>query len=133
MNILQGTISSVQTDGQLSLVKVSVNNTVWSAIVIDTPQTLHYLKENTPVKLVFKETEVIISKDNPGNISLQNQVNGKVTVLDKQPLLCKVTMQTDVGKIVSIITANATDQLHLAEGSQVTAMVKTNEIMIEPC
>lgn len=133
MNTLQGTISSVQTDGQLSLVKVSINNSLWSAIVIDTPQTLPHLQKDAPVKLVFKETEVIIGKDHPGNISLQNQVTGTVTALDKQPLLCKVSMHTECGNMVSVITTNAANQLNLTEGAEITAMVKTNEIMIEPC
>jgi molybdopterin-binding protein len=39
-------------------------------------------------------------------------------------------MTTSVGIISSIITTNAVKQLELKEGVAVTAMVKTNEILI---
>ena len=39
-------------------------------------------------------------------------------------------MDTDAGKVVSVITTNAVNELQLKPGTQITAMIKTNEIML---
>jgi molybdate transport system regulatory protein len=44
--------------------------------------------------------------------------------------LSKIVVESSVGNITSIITSNAVEQLQIKVGSQVTAMIKTNEIML---
>ncbi|GAB5527880.1 MAG: hypothetical protein Roseis2KO_57520 [Roseivirga sp.] len=130
MNILTGKIASVTPSGELSLVGVSCADLLITAIVIDTPETAPYLKPDTTVKLLFKETEVIIGKGIDHQISLRNQVMGTITGLEKGTLLSKVTITTKVGEINSIITTQAANQLGLNIGAEACAMIKTNEIML---
>ena len=101
-----------------------------SAIVIDTPETAPYLKIGNFITVVFKETEVIIGKWNTYEISLRNKFEGTIDFIESGELLSKLTISTLVGKIKSIITTNAVKQLNLEIGTEVTAMIKTNEIMI---
>jgi molybdopterin-binding protein len=130
MNILKGTIEKLSISGSLTLIGIKVENIAMSAIVIDTPKTVPYLKIGTTITVVFKETEVIIAKGNTDGISLRNKFKGTIESLESKELLSKLIINTNVGKISSIITTNAVNQLNLTIGTDVTAMVKTNEILI---
>jgi len=130
MNILKGKIDSVNENGQLSLVKVSVGKLTFTAIVIDTPGSAPYLSSGNDVNVIFKETEVIISTGQRPQISLQNKIPGIVHSIESGELLSKLVLETEVGRIKSIITHRAVSQLELEVGSKVVAMIKTNEIML---
>lgn len=130
MNVLSGKIASVTPSGDLSLVKVHCGGIFISAIVIDTPDTASYLSTDRTVRLIFKETEVIIGKGFEHEVSLQNRLNGKIIHIEKGELLSKVTISSKPGEISSIITTNAVNQLGLTIGTEACAMIKTNEIML---
>ncbi len=131
MNTLQGQISNIQVNGSLALVSTRINPIDFTAIVIETPETADYLKIGNTIHVLFKETEVVIATETSKNISLQNQIPGTVTQLKKGTLLSRLTIDTMVGDIVSVITTNAIDQLNITEGTKVTAMIKTNEILLQ--
>lgn len=131
MNILKGTIQNLSVSGNLTLLRIGVNDSLITAIVIDTPETSSNLKVNNPITVIFKETEVIIGKGDTSQISMRNQFKGVIKSVESKELLSKLTIETSVGDITSIITSNAVNQLDLAYGVEVTAMVKTNEIMLQ--
>ena len=130
MNNLQGKIHDIKTSESLSLIYVMVNNCKITAIVIDTPKTNKLLEKGKNVTVIFKETEVIIGKGHNHEISMQNKFEGFIKHIESKNLLSKVTVSTKVGDIKSIITTNAVNQLQLTVNKEVTAMVKTNEIML---
>src|SRR5680860_1297757 len=74
MNILSGNITGIQGSESISLVKIAVENTIFTSIIIDTPESNAYFKIGNAVKIYFKETEVIIAKNAPLNISIQNRI-----------------------------------------------------------
>jgi len=130
MNILKGKIASIKVNGDLSIVKVDLGHTIFSTILIDTPATADYLKLDNEVKVIFKETEVILGVGDMSGISLRNKLVGKVSSIESDQLLSKVTIKTDLGLVTSIITSNAVAQLKIVEGLEVSAMIKTNELML---
>jgi len=130
MNILKGYIEGIKVNGDLSIVHVNVAGFIFSTIVIDTPKTASFLKVKNDVKIIFKETEVIIGVGDMSGISLRNKMVGTVTRIDADILLSKLIMKTEIGEISSIITSNAVKQLKIKLGMEVTAMVKTNEIIL---
>lgn len=130
MNSLLGNITEITTEGSLSLVKIQVQQTVFTSIVIDTPETASYLKTGSTIKLLFKETEVILAKKITGIISLQNKIDCTVDSFEKGALLCKIVLNFETAKITSVITRNAFDQLEIQENDEITAMIKTNEISL---
>lgn len=129
MNILPGTVQDIQTHGNLTLVKVNVSELVFTTIIIETPETVGYLKESAKIKVMFKETEVIIGRNEPV-ISLQNRIPARITDINQGQLLSQITLQYRDYTIGSIITSNAVEQLKLSTGDEVVAMIKTNEIML---
>ena len=130
MNQLSGEIESIETKDSLSLVSVKVGTTILSAIVIKTPQTASYLKIGNPIQVIFKATEVTIGSGYVHHISLQNQLTGEVVAIESGQLLSRLALKTAVGLIFSVITTKAVNQLQLQVGSEITAMVKTNEVML---
>ncbi len=133
MNSLQGEIIQVDISGNLSLVGIKVGECHFKSIIIETPDTVDYLHIGGCVEVLFKETEVIIATGENLQISLRNKMISTITSIDKGLLLTKLVLQTNAGEIISIITSNAVDNLNLTEGKQVTAMVKTNEIILAKC
>ena len=130
MNILKGAIKEIEVSGELSIVRVDVRGNLLSTIVIDTPETAEFLKLGNPVRVIFKETEVIIGVGDMKGISLRNKFWGKIKIIEKDLLLSKLLVDCEVGEISSIITSNAVEQLKLQEGMEVCAMIKTNELML---
>ena len=117
-------------NGDLSIVKVNLGDTIFSTILIDTPETADFLKLENEVKVIFKETEVILGVGDMSGISLRNKLVGTVSCIESDKLLSKVTIKTDLGFITSIITTNAVNQLKIIEGLELSAMIKTNELML---
>jgi len=130
MNLLSGEIEDLRVKSSLTLVNLKVGQTRLTTIVIDTPETAPYLRIGNSVTVIFKETEVIIGKGTEHHISLQNKLVGTILSIESGDLLSRLAMDTDAGKVVSVITTNAVNQLQLKPGTQITAMIKTNEIML---
>lgn len=130
MNVLKGIISEIQSYEGISLVKVKSNNNSFSSIVLDTPDTADYLRENRSVKIIFKETEVIIAKDLNLSISIQNQIWCRIESIKKGVILSQIALSIGEESIQSIITTNACEQLDLKENENVMALIKTNEVSL---
>ena len=133
MNSLSGIINQIEVNGSLSLVGIKVGECDFKSIVVETPDSAEFLQIDGSINVLFKETEVIISTDSNPQISLRNKMKATIKAIDKGKLLSKLTMETNAGKVVSIITTNAVKQLNLVEGGQVLAMVKTNEVLLSEC
>ncbi|TRX09139.1 TOBE domain-containing protein [Flavobacterium gawalongense] len=132
MNTLNGTITTIQSHEGISLVKVKSGNTIFTSIVLDSPETVSYLKTDYPVKILFKETEVIIAKDFNPNISIQNRILCSIQSIKKGVILSQINLVSDKVSIKSIITSNACNQLELKENDTVIALIKTNEVSLSP-
>jgi len=130
MNVLKGHIQKIVVEGSLSLVHIRVHNVVLTSIVIDKPGQAPYLNQDSAVDVIFKETEVIIGKGHEHAISMQNKLKGHVLTIKKEKLLSKIRVETEAGEISAVITTDAVHQLKLHEGSEITALIKTNEIML---
>jgi molybdopterin-binding protein len=131
MNSLKGNISSIKSHENLSIVKINVGDYSFTTVVIETAETADYLKIDSEIRVLFKETEVLICLKPCSKISLQNRIDCNVKEILKGKLLSQINMQSSIGVIKSIITTNAVEQLKLKENDQVIAMIKTNEIMLQ--
>jgi len=130
MNVLKGVISEIQSHEGISLVKLKSNNNTFTSIVLDIPGTADYLKEDNTVKIIFKETEVILSKDLNPSISVQNQILGRIESIKKGVILSQITISIGEDTIQSIITSNACEELDLKENQDILALIKTNEVSL---
>jgi len=132
MNKLTGVITKVDCDDHLSIVEVDVHGQRMKSIVIETPESAPFLKTGSEIEVIFKETEVSIAKDFSGGISLQNKMGCRIKSIQQGKLLSRILLDFKGFEVISIITSAAVHQLELKADDQVTALVKTNEIMIAP-
>ena len=130
MNVFEGHIINLQTEGDLTLVDVKVKDVQFTSVVIETPESAPFLTSGGPIQVMFKETEVSLSNQIDRKISLQNKLVCQITAIDNGAILSTVTMSHSIGILVSIVTTRAIQQLELTVGSEVLAMIKTNEVML---
>jgi molybdopterin-binding protein len=80
----------------------------------------------------FKETEVIIAKNEPMNISIQNKILCNIEAIRNGEILSELHLSFGELKIKSLITTNACKTLNLKNGDAVLALIKTNEVSLSP-
>lgn len=132
MNILKGNITSIQGSESLSLVKIAVGSTILTSIIIDTPDSEVHFKIGKTVNVYFKETEVIIAKNEPLNISIQNKIICIIDSIRNGEILSELQLSFGEFTIKSLITTNAVKTLNLKTGDAVLALIKTNEVSLSP-
>jgi molybdate transport system regulatory protein len=130
MNRLPGTITAIESNGHLSLVDVAAGRDVFTAMLLETPETTPHLRVGARVAVLFKETEVSLAKDLSGRISLRNRVPCTVRSIREGDILCEVALDRDGQSLTSIITTRAVRRLELREGDAVEALIKANEVSI---
>jgi len=132
MNTLKGTITEINSDEHFSVVAIDVSGVTFKSVIIETPDTVPFLRPGAAVKIMFKETEVSIAKNFSGMISMQNKMSCTIRKIKKGKLLSRVDLDFKTEKIVSIITTGAVEQLNLNGNDEVLALIKTNEITLAP-
>jgi molybdopterin-binding protein len=63
-------------------------------------------------------------------ISARNQLQGTVKGIKRGEAIANVELDVAGQRVVASITVEAVDELGLAEGSQVTAVVKASDVML---
>lgn len=132
MNILKGNITNIHGSESLSLVKIAVGDIIFTSIIIETPESEAYFKIGKTVNVYFKETEVIIAKNEPLNISIQNKILCNINSMKQGEILSELHLSFGEFTIKSLITTNAAKTLNLKNGDAVLALIKTNEVSLSP-
>lgn len=130
MNRLPATIRSIQHSEAILLIDVSVENELFSALLIESGTQPTWLREGETVDVVFKETEVSLAKNLSGQISTRNRMKCSVLAIDRGELLSKVKLLYQNHVIYSAITTRSVDSLKLNEGDLVEALLKSNEVSL---
>jgi len=130
VNKIEGHIVSITSSENISLVDITSVAGNLSAIVIGTPQTLPYLKENQSIWAVFKESEVSLGKNVSGLISLRNQLECKVLTIEHGIIFSKISLNSNGNLITSLITTRSAKRLSIEPGDSVTAFIKANEVLL---
>ena len=63
-------------------------------------------------------------------LSARNQLRGRVTRVKSGSVMAEVEVEVEAGVIVAAITDGSSKRLSLAEGDQVTVIIKATEVMI---
>lgn len=130
MNRLDGHIHAIECNGQMSLVDVMVGGDMFTATLLETPETAPYLRAGEKVSLLFKETEVSLAKGLSGLISLRNRIPAIVRGIEHGGIMSAVHLDYQGLPLTSVITSRAVERLQLAVGDRVEGLVKANEIVL---
>ncbi|MCR5027394.1 MAG: TOBE domain-containing protein [Methanobrevibacter sp.] len=65
------------------------------------------------------------------NLSARNQLNGKVTSVDIGVVMANIKVEvSEPGVITALITKESAEKLGLKDGDDVTAIIKSTEVII---
>ncbi len=67
----------------------------------------------------------------PHELSARNRFSGTVREVKVEGLLAQVELEAGPFRIVSVITREAAEELHLVPGAPATALVKATSVLIE--
>ncbi|WP_457642495.1 TOBE domain-containing protein [Persephonella sp.] len=132
MNKITGKISQIESDDLLSILSVATEIGNFYVVLLETPQTVEYLRKGKEINLLFKETEVDIFK----NCSflegkILNLFNGTVTEIENGKVLSKVVIKARNIIFRSIIPKKSVELLDLKPSDNISFSIKPNEITIE--
>lgn len=130
MNKLSGKISAIAHNSHMSLVDVTVGEVMFSATLLETPETAPYLQVGEKVTLLFKETEVSLAKNLTGELSLRNRFFVTVKAIQRGDIMSAIQLVYGDQLLTSVITTRGMNRLQLVIGEQVEALVKANEIAL---
>ena len=131
MNKLPGKIKHIKNSEYLSEVTIALeNNAIFNVFLVETPQTASYLQLEQKINLLFKETEVIISKNLTPDISIQNQLKAEIIEIKPGKILSEILLKSAVGEIKSLLGSTLLQQMNFAESQEVLILVKANEIIL---
>ena len=64
-------------------------------------------------------------------LSARNQLNGKITNIEKGAVMANIQIEiSEPNVITAVITKESAEKLGLAEGDDVTAIIKSTEVII---
>jgi molybdate transport system regulatory protein len=131
MNRLPGRILRVESAGELSLVDVDVGGDGLACLVLDTAESAPYLIPGSPVSALFKETEVILARGEPGAISLRNRLACTVQDRESGRLVTHFRLRYRGLLLHALITTRSAGILDLRDGDPVLALIKSTEVSLE--
>lgn len=99
-------------------------------MVIDRPESADYLREGSTVALLFKETQVVLSKSGLDDCSLNNSFQSEIVEIEAGALFCRVKAKLLEFELSALITNKAYLALALEVGTSVIFHVRSNEIML---
>lgn len=130
MNKLKATITHIESQEHLSLVQVKTQQIDLQVLLTDTPQSVNYLTLGNEIEILFKETEVILSKTPlHQEIALNNHLPCTIQHVELGKILSKIHLNFGDQSLQAILTTNICQKLQFQTGQAIVAMVKANEIM----
>lgn len=125
MNRLKGHITSIQSSLHLSFVGVEANGELLYLLLLEKP--LEVIGDE--VNLVFKESEVILSKDVIK--STANMSKGAISEIQKGEILTHVTLLHNDIEIVSLVPTQTFDMMKCNPGDTIYWIINPSEISLQ--
>ncbi|MET7394515.1 TOBE domain-containing protein [Dactylosporangium sp. NPDC005572] len=131
-NRFPATVTAVASGEAMSTVQVRLDSgpAMTAAITAESARELS-LAAGTAVIVLVKSTEVALAAGPVPRISIRNQLPGTVDAIDHGAVMTTVRVALDGGDTATaVITRDAADDLALAPGAPVTALVKSTEVSV---
>lgn len=130
-NQLPGTVAAVTPGEVMATVKVRLDGgqDITAAITLEAAGELG-LAAGTAVRALVKSTEVSLTTGPVSGLSIRNQLPGTVADIALGGAMAAVKITVEGGEITSAITKDAAVDLRLAQGTAVTALIKSTEISL---
>ena len=130
-NQIPGTVTAVTPGEVMATVKVRLTGgqDITAAITRESVEDLG-LTDGTAVRALVKSTEISLATAPVAGLSIRNQLPGTVTGIATGGAMALVKMAVQGAELTSAITTDAAQDLGLAAGASVVALVKSTEISL---
>ncbi|MEU6095835.1 TOBE domain-containing protein [Streptomyces sp. NPDC047079] len=130
-NQLAGTVTTVTPGEVMAAVKVRLagGQDITAAITAEAVDELD-LAPGASVHVLIKSTEVALATTAVENVSIRNQLPGTVDRVSTGGAMASVKVSVVGGTLTAVITRIAAEDLGLAPGSSVVALIKSTEISL---
>jgi molybdate transport system regulatory protein len=130
-NQLDGTVTSVSTGEVMATVRtrLSGGQEITAAITLEAVKELG-IAAGSSVRVLIKSTEVSLATGPVNGISIRNQLAGEITGIAAGAAMATVKVSVAGGELTAAITKDAVDELGLAVGTAVVALVKSTEVSL---
>ncbi|AQS70694.1 molybdopterin-binding protein [Streptomyces pactum] len=130
-NQLPGTVTAVTPGEAMATVRVRLagGQDLTAAITRDAAEDLS-LTAGSAVRALVKSTEVSLATARVQGLSIRNQLPGTVTALTPGDAMASVRIAVEGAELTAAITREAADDLGLAVGVPVVALVKSTEVSL---
>jgi molybdate transport system regulatory protein len=131
-NQLDGTILSVSRGEAMAAVKTRLasGQELTAAITRESADELQLIA-GQPVTMLVKATDVALATGAVGDLSIRNQLPGRITSLTGGAAMTTLKVAVDGGgALTAVVTNDAVNDLDLSEGDEVLALVKSTEVSV---
>ncbi|MET9258231.1 molybdopterin-binding protein [Streptomyces sp. NPDC048182] len=130
-NQLPGTVTAVTPGEAMATVKIRLTGgqDLTAAVTLEAVEDLG-LTAGSPVRALVKSTEVSLATAPVEGLSIRNRLSGTVTGLTTGAAMASVKVGVEGGELTSAITKEAAEDLGLAVGQPVVALVKSTEVAL---
>ncbi|MCM3921355.1 TOBE domain-containing protein [Frankia sp. AiPs1] len=131
-NQLTGTVADITVGAVMSTVLIALpgGQNVTAAVTVDAIKELD-LSAGSTVEVLIKSTDVSLTTGSVDGLSIRNQLRGTISSLETGGAMAVAHIALENGgELTSAITLAAATDLGLAEGSSVTALIKSTEVAL---
>ncbi len=89
-----------------------------------------HLFEGDSITVLIKGTDVMLAKSFSGMISARNRVSGIVKRIIRGDVVSKVFVESQEEMLHAIITNTSLEEMEISEGNEITAIVKSTELIL---
>ncbi|QKG30076.1 TOBE domain-containing protein [Campylobacter sp. RM16187] len=112
------------------IAKLSNGEILHAAVTVESEKNLN-LKVGKKVVFIFKAPSVMLAKDENLNISAANQLKGKVIEAKIGSVSAEIVLEiNDHQTITAIITKDSAMEMKIGVGDELTAVIKSSQIII---
>lgn len=130
-NQLPGTVTTVTPGEAMATVRVRLDGgqEITAAVTREAVGELG-LAEGSTVRALVKATEVSLATGAVDGLSIRNRLPGTVSGIATGGAMATVKVAVGGGELTAAITTDAVTDLGLADGSSVTALIKSTEVSL---
>ncbi|MEV7890183.1 TOBE domain-containing protein [Streptomyces sp. NPDC002817] len=130
-NQLPGTVTEVTPGDVMATVKVRLSGgqNLTAAITREAAEDLA-LTAGSAVRALVKSTEISLATGPVEGLSIRNRLPGTVTGITTGPAMAAVKVTVDGTELTAAITKDAAEDLALAAGTPVVALIKSTEVSL---
>jgi len=129
MNKLVGKVKEIKVMDVVTYIDVEIKGSGLRLIKFKAPK---WLSVGDTVYCQFKEASVCVSKECPGKVSIENRIPSTLIDVRKSESLCELTLESEIGVVVSLITTDAYENLVLEKECEATILLRGIDITLEP-